>query len=271
MGLSAAWAGRWPALRQLPWLSAISDGIAATLGSGVTDATRIAMSIGTSGALRVWLPHVPRIPPGLWCYRADQRHALLGGATNAGGNVLAWALATLQLDAPTLDAWLLDPAGADHGLIVLPFLAGERSPGWAGDITATIHGLRGNTSARDIARAAIEAVTYEWATIAALLRLVAPQATEISVSGGGSAHLPAWAQLIADALGLTVAVSSAAEATSRGLALLALQSLHPTAALAAAPAPWSGRHVPDDARHAAHRNAMLQQRALYERLGYDLE
>jgi hypothetical protein len=43
-------------------------------------------------------------------------------------------LRTLQVDLQALQQHLLDPATANHGLTVLPFIAGERCPGWAGDV-----------------------------------------------------------------------------------------------------------------------------------------
>jgi gluconokinase len=73
---------------------------------------------------------------------------------------------TLRLGAPDeVEAALaaLPPDG--HGLTVLPFLAGERSPGWAGDVQATIHGLTLATTPIAIVRAGLEAVAYRFAVI----------------------------------------------------------------------------------------------------------
>ncbi len=156
VGLRTPWAARWPALRAIPWFGAIDDGAAANVGSGCTTSDRIALSIGTTGALRTIPPSVPIIPPGLWCYRVDHALPLLGGATSEGGNVLIWVLRTLQVDLQALQQHLLDPATANHGLTVLPFIAGERCPGWAGDVRATITGISTVTSALNIARAGLE-------------------------------------------------------------------------------------------------------------------
>jgi gluconokinase len=65
-------------------------------------------------------------------------------------------LRTLQVDLQALQQHLLDPATANHGLTVLPFIAGERCPGWAGDVRATITGISTVTSALNIARAGLE-------------------------------------------------------------------------------------------------------------------
>jgi gluconokinase len=266
VGLRDEWAVRWPVLRSLPWFGALGDGAAANVGSGCTRADRIALSIGTTGALRTIPAAVPVIPRGLWCYRVDRSLPLLGGATSEGGNVLAWALRTLQVDSAALQRHLLDPAAADHGLTVLPFIAGERCPGWAGDIHASITGITTTTSALDIARAALEGVTYRWVQIAALLRQALDQPPTVVVSGGAIRHLPAWAQLIADALGLPVALSGEPEATSRGIALLALQSLGVISSLEARPATLAEVVQPDMARWAEHQAAVERQVQWYERM-----
>src|SRR5204862_6512711 len=101
-----------------------------------------------------------------WCYRIDRRRALLGGATSEGGNVYAWMQQTLKLgepDAIERAVGALPPDG--HRLTVLPFLAGERSPGWAGDVRATITGMGLNTTPIEILQAGLEAVAYRFALI----------------------------------------------------------------------------------------------------------
>src|SRR5205809_613053 len=105
-GLCPEWAARWPALAAVPWFPALGDGGCSNVGSGCVSPRRIALMVGTSGAIRVvgGTPDAP-VVPGLWCYRVDSRWPLLGGALSEGGNLVAWMRATLQLDAlPDLEA-----------------------------------------------------------------------------------------------------------------------------------------------------------------------
>lgn len=268
-GLKSPWKERWPALAHVPWLGAVGDGAAANIGSGCVGPARIALNVGTSGALRVVLLPSPEVPAGLWCYRVDRDHALLGGATSEGGNVLSWALQTLQIDAARLEAHLLDPPTSAHGLVVLPFVAGERSPGWRGDVRATISGISVATTPLDLARAALEGVTYRWAHIVDLLHGAVGGEPIIVASGGGLKHVPSWVQLIADVLGLPVAVSLEPEPTSRGLALLALRSVGAIPDLTVL-APEAGPlRLPDPERQRLHWAARQRQSALYRQLeGY---
>ena len=104
VGLRPEWARRWPALAGVPWLPALGDGAAANVGSGALDSQLAALTIGTTGALRVIVPpDQPELPAGLWLYRVTRAQGLLGGATTEGGNLLAWLRAVLQL--PQRTSW----------------------------------------------------------------------------------------------------------------------------------------------------------------------
>ncbi|MBX0327844.1 gluconokinase, partial [Oscillochloris sp. ZM17-4] len=188
-GLAQPFAARWPALAGVPWLPAIGDGAAANLGSGCVDAGRIALTVGTTGALRIVVPEVPAIPAGLWAYRVDRRAALLGGATSEGGNLYAWLHGSLRLDEESDAAMgVLPPDG--HGLTMLPFIAGERSPGWAGDAKASIHGITLDTTPQEILRAAMESVAYRFGLIAEGLAGAGGEARQIIASGGALLRSP---------------------------------------------------------------------------------
>lgn len=266
-GLSGAYAERWPALRDLPWFPALGDGAAANIGSGCTGHERIALTVGTTGAMRVAQAEVERVPAGLWCYRVDRRLALVGGATSEGGNVYAWLLKSLRLGEPAEAEAALAACPPDgHGLTVLPFLAGERSPGWAGDVRATIHGLSLATTPIEILRACLEAVAYRFAVIDR--RLCEREGCEhrLIASGGALLGSPTWTQIFADVLGRTVVASAEPEATSRGTALLALRSLGVIPAIDALPAADGQVYEPDPARHAIYREAVARQAHLYEQL-----
>jgi gluconokinase len=265
-GLAEPWASRWPALRTVPWLPAVGDGAAANIGSGCVGPGRLALTVGTTGALRVVQPGPEVVPPGLWCYRVDRAHALVGGATSEGGNVYAWLRRTLQLGDPAaVEAALAALPPDSHGLTVLPFVAGERSPGWAGDVPASIYGLTLATPPLAILRASLEAVAYRFALIARRLTANAG-AVHVVASGGALLSSPAWMQIVADVLGRPLAASGEAETTSRGVALLALRTLGALPSLDAVPAAEGPTYEPDLERHAVYQDAIARQEWLYERL-----
>ncbi len=264
-GLSAEWAGALSALKDLPWLPASGDGACSNAGSGAVDAGRIAINVGTSGAMRVAVKaDTIDIPDKLFCYRVDEERFLVGGAFANGGNVYAWAEKTLQLgdrQAAGKAAAALLPDG--HGLTILPFWAGERSPGWHAGARAAILGMNLHTTPAEILRASLEAVAFQFAGVYDILIAQFPSATQIVASGGALVGDPAWAQIMADAMGTPITTSRVGEATSRGAGLLALHILGQIADLSEVPAFLWKTYTPDPKTHEVYQKARARQAALY--------
>ncbi|MCC6458616.1 MAG: gluconokinase [Caldilineaceae bacterium] len=269
-GLQGEWAKRWPALAEIPWLLPIGDGAAANIGSGCDAPDRIALTMGTTGAMRVVVgPELKEVPAGLWLYRVDAPRALLGGATTEGGNVFAWLKTLLQLPhGDALEKALSASKPAAHGLTLLPFVAGERAPGWREDARAAITGLSLHTQPIDILQAGLEAIAYRFALIyqRILPQLPSDVAHEIIAGGGGLLSSPAWLQIMADVLGRPLHTLAEKEGTSRGLALLALEQLGVIPRPAALPPALGTTYLPDGERHALHQEALARQVELYGRL-----
>ena len=76
-------------------------------------------------------------------------------------------------------------------------------------------------------------------------------------------HSPVWQQIIADVLGVPVAISAEPETTSRGTALLALKALGVIQALSDLPAPTNAIFSPDAANHEIYARAIERQKSLY--------
>ncbi|HET9848664.1 MAG TPA: gluconokinase, partial [Candidatus Dormibacteraeota bacterium] len=130
--LRAKFARRWPELRGIPWYLPVGDGALANVGAGTVTPQWACATIGTSSALRVILASDRLdIPWGTFVYRLDRQRFVVGGALSEGGNVVRWFTAGLGLGHKKQ---LEREAGAiapdSHGLTVLPFWAGERSPNW---------------------------------------------------------------------------------------------------------------------------------------------
>ncbi len=264
-GLTGEWARTLAPLKDLPWFPASGDGACSNVGSGAVDAARIAINVGTSGAMRVAVKaDTMDIPEKLFCYRVDDERFLVGGAFANGGNVYAWAEKTLQLGdrrAAAKAAAALSPDG--HGLTVLPFWAGERSPGWHTGARAAITGMNLHTTPAEILRASLEAVAFQFADVYDILIQQFPTATQIVASGGALTGDPAWAQMMADAMGTPVTTSRVGEATSRGAGLLALHSLGQIADLSEVPAFLWKTYNPDPKTHEIYQKARARQAALY--------
>lgn len=265
-GLSGEFLRRWSALADVPFLPAIGDGAAVNLGSGCVDAERVAVTVGTSGALRATVPNTHPIKKldGLWLYCVDETRRLFGGSLNNGGNAFAYLTGLLNLPAPQeLERELASLPPDAHGLTMLPFFAGERSPGYRGDARAALVGWSLDTTPVQIVRAALEAVAFRFALIYERLSnaLFAPR--EIVASGAALQSSPAWMQIISDVLGQPVRVSGETEATARGAALLALEGLGAVSNLNTLPAALGEIFTPNLDHHKIYVGAIERQKELY--------
>jgi gluconokinase len=265
-------AERWPALRNAKWLPAIGDGAASNIGSGCFTRNLIAINVGTSGAMRVCWPaeHV-HIPKGLWCYRANRRYALIGGALSNGGDVYAWCKRVLRLDGDdeAIESQLAAMKADDHGLTALPFFSGERSTGWHSEARATLTGLNLSADPIEILRALLESVCYRFAAIYERLMTESPGDTRIIASGGGILNSPAWTRMMADVIGVPVVASAVPEASSRGAAMLAFEAFGLIESLDELETPIGEIFEPNAENHEEYELGRRRQESLYKALVID--
>jgi gluconokinase len=267
-GLKGEYAARWKPLAEIPWYPALGDGAVANIGSGCVDETRVAVTVGTSGAMRVVMPAkkgIMALPRGLWMYRVDEQDGLLGGSLTDGGSIFSYYSRLFQLQDPAgLEAELAKMEPDSHGLTLLPFFAGERSPGYHGDARATLAGWNLNTSPLEIWRASIEAVSFRFAAIYDLLRTAIPAPKQVIASGAALLNSPTWIQVLADVLGVPVTTSGEDEASARGAALIALRNLGLIPALAAREAEMGATCHPNPRHFEIYQRARERQKSLYD-------
>lgn len=268
-GLRTEFARRWPQLNRACMLPPIADGAANSIGSGCTTPDKMALMVGTSGAMRVIYEGEPasELPPPLWSYRVDRQRIIVGGALSDGGALFAWMRQSLALsgDQAAIERQLEGIEPDSHHLTVLPFWAGERSTGWATDARGGILGVTLHTRPIEILRAAMEAVAYRFAVLAESLAGFAPNAA-IVASGNALRSSPVWLQIMADVLGRPVLLSATAEASTRGAALLALESLGKIQSIDQSEVPPEKTVLPDMMRHARYREGLGRQQKLYGEL-----
>ncbi|MGH3086142.1 MAG: gluconokinase [Rubrobacteraceae bacterium] len=264
-GLRKGWAERWPALEDVPWFPAVGDGAASNVGCGCVSADKLALMVGTSGAMRIlWKADSVETPPGVWRYRADEKRIVMGGALSNGGNLVEWLRETLKLPGPEKAEESLSTLDPDsHGLTFLPLLAGERGPGWADRANGVIAGLSMSSTPVEILRAAMESVALRFAIIAEMLDKASPGEKEIVATGGGLLGSPTWTRIMADALGRFVTLSAVEEASSRGAALLALEKLGELE-INELHAPSGETIEPNEQSHQTYKQALERQKRLYD-------
>ena len=270
--LTEAFARRWPALAEAELAIVVGDGATNNIGAGCSTKENIALMVGTSGAMRVVFAGGPpdELPAALWSYRATRTRVTVGGALSNGGGLLRWLRESLNIETADLGTTDLDQRLAElqpdsHGLTILPFWSGERSPGWSSDARGAIIGLTQKTQTAEIVRATLEAIAYRFALIARALENIAPNAN-IVATGNALRYSPVWVQIIADVLGRPISVGNAAEASIRGAALLALEAVGKIATIEDVSVSIGEVFEPDMARHARYREGLARQEELYNRL-----
>ena len=220
-----------------PVVVGASDGALASLGVGALTSRTAAITVGTSGAIRVMLEQPQTDPKGrLFCYALTPERWVLGGATNNGGIVLRWlrdTLADTEVDTARLlqqDAYDIltaiaatIPAGS-NGLVFHPYLAGERAPLWNANARGSFFGLGLEHNKAHMIRAVLEGIVYNLYAIAQALEEAAGPIQSIRATGG-FARSALWRQMLADVFDQTVIIPASNEGSCFGAAVLGLHAL----------------------------------------------
>jgi gluconokinase len=214
----------------VPLVVGAGDGPSANLGVGAIAPGVAACSIGTSGALRLTVqrPAVDRARQ-LFCYALTPGRWVVGGATSNGGIVLQWAAAALAPDLgehaeARLIALAADVPPGSEGLLMLPYLLGERAPLWGVPAPGAYVGLARHHGRGHLVRAALEGACQQLALVLDSLRDAGHEVRELRATGG-FARSALWRQTLADVMGMEIGFPAAREGSALGAALLGMQTL----------------------------------------------
>ena len=205
------------------WCIGGSDGFTATVGSGAVKPGDLALTIGTSAAVRVLLNKpIEFRQPGLFQYAADEDRWLVGGAMNNGGNLLSWFSEVFLQGAETSDHslqyWLDEAAAVPRGCLGLkcvPWFFGERAPVWDAGATASFTGIRSVHGRAHFLRAILEGVANNVARVVELIKAQDIPVERVYASGGFLSS-PLWVSIVEDAIGFPLLLSPAGDASARG-------------------------------------------------------
>jgi gluconokinase len=209
-----------------------SDGCMANLGSFATDPGIGALTIGTSGAIRVASKKpVCNFTTMPFNYRLDLDTFICGGPTNNGGVVLKWyAESFLGKKLETADDYneLLKPVksidyGAD-GLIFLPYILGERAPIWNSNATGVFFGIKKHHTQKHFTRAVLEGISMALFSIASGMEQSGLAIEQINVSGG-FVHSNEWLEIMTNIFGKKLSLINASDASAMGAAYMGMKTL----------------------------------------------
>jgi len=240
------------------------DNMMAAIGTGCVVPGRLAMSLGTSGTLFAFSDTPVVDPNGAWAAFCSSTGGWLPLICTMNCTVVTGQVAdAFGFSSRDGDGHLhATPPGAD-GLVMLPFLNGERTP----DLPQGKGVLAGldttNMTPAHIYRAAMEGATYALKFGYDAFVCAGMQFDRIVLTGGGS-NSGQWRQLVADVFGLPVDVPTQPEGAAFGAALQALWAVAHARGDATSIAAITDRHValdplrsarPDPSRSEAYATA----------------
>lgn len=247
-----------------------ADGQLANLGSGAILPGEVAITAGTSGAIRQMSQTFETSEKGdLFCYPFTDELSIIGGPTNNGGIALQWAK---DLFAPeeSYDTFVKSAEkakiGAD-GLLFFPYLQGERAPLWQAQARGNFFGLSITHKKEHFVRAVLEGITFNLYHIGQSLEKVAGPPEKIYVNGG-LARSDLWIQMLADMFHCDVYVSESHHSAAWGAAWTCLVALEKVPSFQAIKEniPIAAIVQPDEERHKKYRKIFAKYEALVQDL-----
>lgn len=209
----------------IPVLPPMPDGGLNQAGAGALDpGGPMTLSVGTSAALRRTMDRpVLSDPPGTWCYLSPENTYISGAATAGACNCLDWALERFFPGGTTHVQAQEAPLPQEELPVFLPFLFGERCPGWRDDRPAALPDLRGAHSASHLYYGVMQGILFNLYQCYQLLCGLSGVPEVIKLSGG-ILRAPVWVQMCCDVFGHDMECPDLEQASMLGAAALALEA-----------------------------------------------
>ncbi|MCM3598638.1 gluconokinase [Metabacillus idriensis] len=236
-GLDAVYAAEMGIPASVPFVVGASDGVLSNLGVNAIQPGVVAVTIGTSGAIRTVTDKPVTDPKGrIFCYALTDDKWVIGGPVNNGGMIFRWVrdqLGSSEMETAkrlgkdpyevlTEIASLVKP-GSD-GLLFHPYLAGERAPLWDANARGSFFGLSLHHKKEHMIRSVLEGVIFNLYTVLLALEELIGEPKKIQATGG-FARSELWRQMMADIFDQEVSVPESFESSCLGAALLGLYGL----------------------------------------------
>jgi len=233
-GLSSSHASKMGLLPDTRFYLGASDGVLSNLGVNAIEKRAVAVTIGTSGAIRTVTDQPVTDPKGrTFCYALTENHWVIGGAVNNGGMIFRWLKEELCQDIVKqaklmnenpYDALTKIAAGVSpgaQGLMFHPYMAGERAPIWDANARGSFFGLGLNHKKEDMVRAVLEGILFNLYTVLLALEELIDKPTRIQATGG-FAQSAILRQMMADIFNQEVVVPESFESSCFGACVLGL-------------------------------------------------
>lgn len=220
--LSAAAAARFGLPRGIPVAAGGGDNMMSAVGSGATEPGVVVASLGTSGTVFTWSPRPVVDPEGLiapFCASTGGWLPLLC-VMNLTGVTEEVAAAFPEHDLPSLTHAAQQVSPGCDGLLLLPYLMGERVPDLPHASGALLGWRPGLARPGHLFRAALEGTSLNLARGVDRMIGLGVQVDGLRLVGGGAVN-PLWRSILADTLGVPVRRLMETESAALGAALCA--------------------------------------------------
>lgn len=187
----------------VPVIAGGLDAAFGALGSGVTRLGKTNEQGGQAGGMGVSVDHVVVEPQLIFSHHVLPKQYLLQAGTVGGGS-LNWFRSVLGKSSGVsfeqLSREAAETAPGAHGLIFLPYMAGERTPLWNTRARGVFFGLSYAARRGDLARSVMEGCAF---AVYHNLKIAEAKGVQVSewYGSGGATHSPVWCQIKADISG----------------------------------------------------------------------
>lgn len=206
-----------------PVLPCNSDGGLNQIGTGAIKKGVMTFSVGTSGALRLSC-NSPMLSsePATWCYRSPKAF-LTGAAVSGACNCIDWFMEKLgnSFCYGDLETGFCEETDLP---VFLPFIFGERCPGWKDDRVGGFENLKAQNSVKDLYRAVQEGILFNLYQCYEALTAQCGEPERLKLSGG-IVNSAVWTQMCADIFGRQLEVDVHPQSSLMGGIVLAMEQL----------------------------------------------
>lgn len=208
----------------IPVIPSNSDGGLNQIGAGALEEGVMTFSVGTSGAIRLTTSK-PIIPdtPSTWCYLSPKAW-LSGAATSGCCNCIDWFKTTMYPKTTSYGDIEKKVEDKVTTPVFLPFLFGERCPGWNDERSSGFFGIKPFHKSNDLYRAVQEGVLFNLYQCYLKLTEINGVPKKIKLSGG-ILNSEEWTQMCADIFGADMDVDVTEHGSLIGGAVLAMERL----------------------------------------------
>jgi xylulokinase len=255
----------------IPVVVGVNDGAASMLGAGLRDPGDAVDTGGTSGGIAIYADAPVQVGRSFLSPAPLAGRWVVGGAMAALGATVDWVRTSALSGRWTADelfaAAATVPAGAE-GLVLLPYLAGERAPVFDEDARGVLYGLTLAHGPAHLARAALEAAAFALRDVAEPLAAAGAPVRELRLTGRATPG-DLWARIKAGVLGVPAVIPRIPDTAVLGAAILAAAGsrAHPDLESAVVAMTGEERRIePDPADRAAYDEGYAVYRALYPAL-----